>query len=303
MRKTKPKVEVSTYSILKLFHAIRYSVFAIPFLVLTFFACSTAPKRPAEIHSLRTMAESQLDLANKEADRGNFSLALDMLAEARRLAVSTDDPGLRIRTGLSQGNTLFALGRVDEAVACWNASLAEAEKSGNSQFIAVCRIHIARGDLLAEGGAEMARSVRDEVNRELSSVGKDKLDIAFGWVVIGLAEKELGRPGEAEAAVKKSLAIHEKALYLEQAAYDWYLIASIRSQAGNYAGAQAALESALILDRRSENSYGLATDWRALGDVYKKAGNTADAETAWRRSAEIFRSLGLDEAAEQVENH
>ncbi|MDR0877537.1 MAG: tetratricopeptide repeat protein [Treponema sp.] len=278
---------------------LRFSAFVIP-LLLIFSACSSAPKRPAEIFSIRSMAESQMDLANKEADRGNYSLALDMLAEARRLAVSADDPSLRIRTALSQGNALFALDRVDEAEACWNTSLAEAERIKSRELAAVCRIHLARGTLLAEGGAETARSVRDTVTREMGSVGKDKLDTAFSWVVIGLAEKELGRPGEAEAAVKKSLAIHEKALYLEQAAYDWYLIASIRSQAGKYADAQAALESALILDRRSENSYGLATDWRALGDVYKKAGAAADAEIAWRRSAEIFRSLGQTEAAEDA---
>jgi tetratricopeptide (TPR) repeat protein len=275
--------------------------FAICCQLLLYSACSSAPKRPAEIFTMRKMAESQMDLANKEADRGNYASALDMLAGARRLAISADDPGLRIRTALSQGNALFALGRADEAAAVWNSSLAEAEKGQHKELIAICRIHIARGALLAEGGTEKARSIRDEVNRELSSVGKDKLDTAFGQVVIGLAEKALGHPAEAEASIKKALVFHEKGRYLEQAAYNWYLIAATRSQAGKYADAQAALESAIALDRRAENSYGLATDWRALGDVCKKAGNTADAESAWRRSSEIFYSLDLGVEAENTE--
>jgi hypothetical protein len=43
-------------------------------------------------------------------------------------------------------------------------------------------------------------------------------------------------------------------------------------------------------------------DWRALGDVHKKAGNATEAQTAYRRSAEIFRSLGMEAAAEEAEN-
>jgi tetratricopeptide (TPR) repeat protein len=120
-------------------------------------------------------------------------------------------------------------------------------------------------------------------------------------MVSGLAERELDRYREAEAALKRSLEIHEKDLYLEQAAYDWFLIASFRSLDGNYEGARQALESAMILDRRVENSYGLATDWRALGDVFKKAGKNAESREAYHRSAEIFRTLGNDKEAAAAE--
>jgi tetratricopeptide (TPR) repeat protein len=72
--------------------------------------------------------------------------------------------------------------------------------------------------------------------------------------------------------------------------------------AGHYPAALAALESAIALDRRAENSWGLATDWRALGDVHKKAGNAAASEAAYRRAAEIFRSLGMADAAKEAES-
>jgi tetratricopeptide (TPR) repeat protein len=228
------------------------------------------------------------------------------LEEARRIAISVDDPSLRIRTGLSRGNILFSLGRREEATAAWNAALAEAETLKTQELAAICRIYGARGRLLGaaadaasgagttEGAAQAAAEVKAELNRELGFIKTDQLSLALGWTVMGLAEKESRRFTEAEAAVKKALAVHEKGNYLEQAAYDWYLIASIRSVAGRYDGACEALEQAIALDRRAENSWGLATDWRALSEVYRKAGKTAEAEAAAEHSAEIFKSLGIE---------
>jgi tetratricopeptide (TPR) repeat protein len=273
----------------------------IVFVILFFASCSTPPKHPGEIYELRSRAESQLDLGNKSSDRGDYETAFVLLNEGYRLAVISDDPGLLVRTGLSRGNVLFALGRRDEAAAAWEAALNEAEKHGNRELTAVSRIHIARGRLLSGGGAE-AVSVRDEAGRELVNIKADRLYIAFAWLVIGLAERDLGRYREAEAAVKRSLEIHEKERYFEQAAYDWYMIAFIRSLAENYDGALQALDSAIAFDRRMENSWGLATDWRAVGDVCKKAGKGPESREAYLRSANIFRSLGEDDAAGGAES-
>jgi tetratricopeptide (TPR) repeat protein len=266
-------------------------------------ACSTAPKRPAEVFELRRMAESQMELANKAADQGNYDAALLLLDDAWRIAVSADDPSLRIRTELSRGNVLFSLGRGEEASLSWNTALAEAEKAGSRELGSLSRIHIVRGLILSAGeGGEISPSLREEIDRELGHIKSDRFYVAFGWVVAGLADKKMGRYGDAEDSVKKALGIHEKDRYLEQSAYDWYLIASIRSSAGQYAAARDALDSAVALDRRAENSWGLATDWRALGDVLKKAGDAAESVAAYRRAVEIFRSLGMDAAAAEVEN-
>jgi tetratricopeptide (TPR) repeat protein len=261
--------------------------------------CSTPPKNPGDVYDLRNQAEAQLDLGNKQADRGSYETALVLLNEANQLAVITDDPGLRIRSGLSRGNALFALGRAEEAARCWEQARLESAAWGSRELAAVSTIHILRGALLS-GGADV-RSIREDINRETAAIKSDRRYIAFAWTVLGLAEKELGRYDEAEAAVKRSLAIHEKELYLEQAAYDWFLIASFRSLAGNYDSARQALESAAAMDRRVENSWGIAADWRALGDVYKKAGKTEESRKSYLRSAEIFRLLGNKEAAEEAE--
>jgi tetratricopeptide (TPR) repeat protein len=278
--------------------------FLVPAFVVL-WNCSSAPGRPLEVDNVRSLSESQLELANKELDHGNYNDALEMLDEARRYAVNTDNPSLRIRTNLSRGNAFFYLGRTEEAFALWAETQSEAEKDNIGELAAVCRIHIARGRLLAalaagEDGPSAALSARNETAGAMTLI-KDKMYTAFGWLVIALAERELKNFQEAEAVVKKALAIHEKGRYLEQTAYDWYLIASIRSTGGMYAGAEEAITEAIGFDRRAENSRGLAADWRALGDIRKKAGNSSGAEEAYKRSAEIYRSLGMETEARAAE--
>ncbi|MDR2758924.1 MAG: tetratricopeptide repeat protein [Spirochaetaceae bacterium] len=274
------------------------------FFVLAVFvlgACSSAPERPAELFTVRNETETQLNLANREADRGNYEGALTLLEEARRLAASTDRPPLLIRVWLSQGNVFFSLGRVEEARALWNAALTEAERAGEEELAAASRIYMARGVLILGEDTGAPQKVIAAVTEDLARLTSDKLNSALGWTVIGLAEKELRRWTEAENALTKALDIHEKDRYLELAAYDWYLIASVRSVSGQYASALEALSRALDLDRRAENSYGLGMDWLALGDVYQKAARGDEALAAYRRSAEIFRAIGLEKEAAEAE--
>jgi tetratricopeptide (TPR) repeat protein len=265
-----------------------------------FGGCSSAPKRPVAVFTIKNKVTTQLELVHKAMDQGNYEQALDLLEEARRLSISTDDPELLIREGLARGNILYALGRTEEADAIWNRALAEAELAGAAELAGIVRIYKARSMLLADGAT--ADTVKTQVRTELGAIGSDKLSLALGWTVIGLAEKEQRRWSEAEGALQKALAIHEKDNYLEQAAYDWFLIASVRSMAGQYAGALDALGKAIGFDRRAENTYGLGMDWRAQGDVYKKMGESDEAADAYRRSAAIFRSIFLEQEALQVES-
>ena len=269
-------------------------------LLIVCSACSTPPKNPGEIDDLRKRAETQIDLGHKQAGRGSLEAALLMFNEALRLGIAADDPSLRIRAKLSIGNVLLSLGRREEAEKSWNEALSEAEQTGDKRLAAVSRIHIGRGKLLSPDGKSVAQSVRDETHKDLALIRSDDFYTAFAWTLIGLAEKELGRYADAEAAVRRGLKIHEKDRRFEMAAYDWFMIASFRSLSGNYAGARQALENAIAFDRRVENSWGLASDWRALGDVQKKAGNREDAHSAYTRAAEIFISLGYHESAAET---
>jgi tetratricopeptide (TPR) repeat protein len=247
-----------------------------------------------ELFTVRNVAETQLDLANHEMDQGNFERALHMLDEAKRLAISVDDPSLLIRELFARGNVVYYLGDEAGAMLLWEDARIEAEHAGEIELAAMARIYLERGRLLSGADAE---DVRLAVSRELSVIRKDKLFLAQGWTVIGLAEKENGRFLEAEDALKKSLDIHQQGNYLEAAGGDWYLIASVRSVVGNYDAAIEALAFAIAFDRHAENSYGLGMDWRAAGDVYKKAGDLAAAQNAYQRSLAIFNAIGLEQEA------
>jgi len=275
-------------------------IIAVLIIMLVFASCSSKPKNPGDIYTLRAQAEKELDLANKDAVRGNYENALLLLNESRRKAILTDDIGLMIRNGLSRGNIIFSLGRHEEAFAEWEGSVAQARKNEDSELLSVSLIHNARGKLLA--GRASAKEVLDEVNREADNIKKDQMYVAFSWHVKGLALRDIGSFKEAEDAVKRSLDIHEKNRQLEDASYDWFLIASIRSLSGDTNGALQALEAAIALDRRIENSWGLAADWRAKGDVYRKSGKQNEANEAYKRARNIYEALGNDREVSETEN-
>jgi tetratricopeptide (TPR) repeat protein len=275
-------------------------------------SCSSAPKKPAEIFTERIVAANQLNLANQIANQGRYEDALLILTEARRLALSTDDPQLRIKTSMSRGNILFALGRQTEAFREWDTASAEGETSGEKVLAAFARIYKIRAELVllannentfnaataataASATAAAAEEFKQRLSDEMTAVKSNSPATAAAYVTLGLAEKQLKRFTEAETAVKKALDIHEKSLSLEDAAYDWYIIASIRSVAGDYPASLDALNNAIKFDRRAENGFGLASSWKAMGEVYQKTGKTEEARLAFERAADIYRAIGLNE--------
>ena len=252
-------------------------------------SCSTAPKNPGDIYNLRSQAEAMLEAANKDAGRGNFENALLLLDECKLKAILTDDPSLIIRCCLSRGNVLLTLGKTNEAFADWEYSVTEAQRIGNAELLSVSKIFRARGNFIS--GRSDAQAVLDEVNLQSVNIKNDRLFIAFSWQVKGLALRALGSYREAEDSIKRSLEIHERDRYLENASYDWYIIASIRSLAGDTTGALEALDTSITLDRRIENSWGLAASWRAKGDVYRKASRNDEADEAYRRALAIYLAM------------
>ena len=280
------------------------------FCTIAFFSgCSSAPKKPVEVFTTRIIAGNQLNLANQSASQGHYEDALLILEEARRLALSTDDPALRIKTSMSRGNILFSLGRHTEAFQEWETAAAEGSASGETVLAALARIYAIRAELVqlsnekepGDGdGAAAAEEIKTRLAVEMAAVKSDSSSTAVGNIVLGMAEKQMGRWTEAENAVKKALSFHEKNLNLEDAAYDWFLIASIRSVAGNYDSALEALKMAIRFDRRAENGFGLASSWQAMGDVYKKSGKAEESRDAYNRAAEIYRAINLNDLADQL---
>ena len=270
-----------------------------------FVSCSSAPKKPAEIFVDRNMSANQLELANRTANQGRYSDAVLILDDARRLAVGADDPSLRIKTSIAYGNCLFALGRHDEAFGHWETAVEEASDAGQNDLAVLARIYAARGRLVLLGSPASDKAgveeIRAEVNGLISQIKSDQQAQAMGYLVLGMAEKELQHYAEAEKAVLRAADIHEKTRYLEEAAYDWYFVASVYSVSGRYDDALKALQTAIVLDRRAENGFGLASSWQAMGEVYLKMNRPADSAKSFRRAADIFRAIGLEDSAVKAE--
>jgi len=292
----------STGKVFYLLFVICYLLFAV--------SCSSAPKKPSEIFTDRNIASSQLNIANQTANRGRYEEALLLLGEARRIALSTDDPQLRIKTSISRGNILFAMGRQNEALAELERAAAEGETSGEKVLGGLAQIYILRSQIqllsvkAQETGTKDSAAIKELTDRlriEIAKVRSDSLATAAGYVTLGMAEKLAEHWAEAENAVRRALDIHDKGRFLEDAAYDWFLIASIRSVAGNHDSAINALLRAIRFDRQAENGFGLASSWQAMGDVHLKAGRREDSVLAYRRAAEIFRAIGFAEKAEELE--
>jgi tetratricopeptide (TPR) repeat protein len=253
-------------------------------------SCSSQPKITGDVFTLRNHAEAGLELGNKEAGRGNYESAYRTIRESKRTALLTDNSSLIVRCCLSLGNVLLDMGRTVEAFAEWEQAIAEAQKFNDNELLAVSKVFNARGLLVSRRAS--AQSLLDEIESQQPNIKTDRLNVAFLWQVKGLALRELGRYREAEDAVKQSLEIHEKGLYLENASYDWYFIASIRSVNGKALEAIEALEASIAIDRRIENSWGLASSYRAMGDVYRNAGENQKAREAYARALRIFVALG-----------
>jgi tetratricopeptide (TPR) repeat protein len=268
-------------------------------IVLAFISCSSAPKKPAEITTLRGLGKAQLELASREIDRANYDDAMILLDDAWNYAVLSDDPELRIKVRLTRGNAVFYQGNDAASQEDWKMALLEAEQDNNKELSAAAKIHIERSRLLqainsGSSSSSLAEEIKSAVQNEMNAIKNEEMYTALAWTVIGLAEKEQKLWADAENSFKKALQIHEKDNYLEQAAYDWYVIASVRSVSGNYKSAEEALLNAVSFDRRAENSYGLASDWKALADVYIKMGDQEQSQNAQNRSKEIFDSIVLN---------
>jgi len=286
----------------KIFFTFHFSLFTFLFV---FSGCSSAPRQTGEVFTDRNIAADLLNFANQTAIHGRYEDALVILDSAQRLAISTDDPSLRVSTSTSRGNFLFYLGRHEEAFAEWENASIEGDVSGEVSLAALARIYSIRARIMLFAAELTPNAVVEELiaqlNREMVLVRADAISVAAGFITLGLAERQLGRWTEAERELRRALDIHTRNNNLEEAAYCWFLIASVRSLAGNYEASLEALRTAIRFDRRAENGFGLASSWQAMGDVYQKAGRIEESRTAQRRAAEIYRAIGLIELADVLE--
>jgi tetratricopeptide (TPR) repeat protein len=257
--------------------------------------CSSLPKGPVEVTTMRTQAAQDLDLANQAADDGDYANALAQVKEARRLAVGADDCELRIRTQLAEGNILYGLGKSEEGAQAFSGAGAEAgtlsEAEGGSELRALCSLYRARAALTPDAASPDTKQLRASVAALLPVLKGKVLDQALCYRTLALADKNLQQYDAALSDINEAINLHNKGYFLKAAAWDYYFEASIYSVSGRYDQALASLQQALELDRRTENTAGLASDWEALAEVYGKAGKADQAKAAKVRAQEIQKSM------------
>ncbi|MCL2093921.1 MAG: hypothetical protein FWH12_06970, partial [Treponema sp.] len=116
-------------------------------LPLLFLGCSSSPRRQGDSRVIRNLAANQINLANQSMLQGRYEEALFILDEARRLALSVDDPALRVQVAISQGSVHFAMGQEARAFQEWRDAVLLAETWGLSDLAAHARIIEIQGEL------------------------------------------------------------------------------------------------------------------------------------------------------------
>ncbi|MBO9541210.1 tetratricopeptide repeat protein [bacterium] len=232
----------------------------------------------SEIHAALAAAESTL---------GSYPVALDHLARALDGAASgTERSGIR----RAEGGIHERLGRYEEAIACYQAGLADLaageapERAALLGAIAYAEVGlgrfeaaIARCQTAAEGlGAEEARK-----------------DLAFCHSVTGIALGKLGRYPEA-------LGAHRRALVLREACEDTLGVGSscnnlfqLHYELGEFEEARRFIERAIAAFTRVGDQSRIAMGHSNLGALLLEQDELAAAEAHFREALAICRRIGF----------
>lgn len=263
------------------------------FLAAASFSCSSAPKVPPQVLTVRNEAGRLSQMGAKSLREGQIEAARDFYAEAYRLFTAADDDEGRIRA-------LDGLGRVTpEGISLWDQALRIAGESGREDLLALASLLKAEADLRSMEEA-LVRGALESSRRAAAVLSGRPSDRARALRVYGSAAKALGLHQDALKALDEAASIDKKnRAYIEYAS-DRYLAASVHSKLGNYAAAITALQDALDYDRRAENSGGIASDYLALGIVAEKMGDREGAKLYFRRSMEVYEAVRLKAKAAEA---
>ena len=287
-------------------------------------ACSSAPKAPEGIYSLRNEAASLADLGAKALRQGIRKEALRFYEECYRMATSVDDAALRIAAldGLSKLLPEDAASGEQEAESVAQAALSKADpRWGRAPTSAYeCRglaaeiaadsglpVLAALADLiqaeasLRKGGEAVFRQAETSALSAVAVYAKKPAEKTRALRILAEARKGLNDMVGGLSALEAAAALDLKQKRFADYAADRYLAASIHSKAGNFTEARSALLQALEADRRVEHSAGMGADYRALGLVAEKEGNKEEAARFYEFSREIFAAANIPLEASDAE--
>jgi tetratricopeptide (TPR) repeat protein len=178
-----------------------------------------------------------------------------------------------------QGNCLLNLGRLDEAAAAYEKSIALAEKQGDLRGAALGKGNLGTVRYVQKKYAE-ALSAHESAIQSFESLGEPAM-VATGWHQMGMVYEASNNYPAAEKAYRKSLGIK-----LQQNNKDGE--ASSLGQLGNLFDKMGQLEDAV-------------TFYRQAADIYVALGDLADEGLARNNLADTFIKLKrYDDARQEI---
>ncbi|MEZ4388087.1 MAG: tetratricopeptide repeat protein [Candidatus Krumholzibacteriia bacterium] len=230
--------------------------------LLVLGGCSTLPRSPERVTALETRADVTYQAGLRQYREGRFVQAALCFEQALAIAASVDDRPGTARALASLGRARLALGEQDAAAAAFQRSL---DAAGG----------LARPDLEAEalgGLAAVALSRRrpDDARAWLQTgLALPLADPGPARAVLlhdlGMALIQSGRTADAEAQLRRALAMHEALNDPLGVAADCFSLAALRAEAGDLDEAADLARRALSRDKAEENPVGVAQDLDLLG--------------------------------------
>jgi tetratricopeptide (TPR) repeat protein len=254
-------------------------------------SCSSAPPKSDVVNDMKNQAADATAAGNRYLRLGRFDFALQFFTQALQLNTSVDNTEGIIKSYNSIGRAYIAIGDLTEAERILNRALPLASVAGRESLFADTTDALAQLNL-AKGNPEQAIAQLDKA----LALPEGKLTAQETAILnhdLGTAYKNTGDLARARDLFQKSLAVNLSADLMEEAAGDYYMIASVDSKQGDYAKADSNLQLALQLDKKMENSLGIAKDLYALGLVAAKRKDDAAAYDYFKRSYNVYTSLGL----------
>ena len=227
---------------------------------------------------------------------GQAAAALPPLAEAQRRFQTLADGGDRAAARMAsaalteQGDCLTALGRLDEAAACYAEGIQRAEALDDRRGVAVKKGQLGTVRMYQQRYAE-ALTAHDEARRIFTELGEPR-EVAGAWHQMGRVHSEEKQWEAAERAYRRGLSIRvQHKLQGDQAAS--------LNELGNLFDATGRSEEAVVAYRQAADIYVALGDQALEGrvrnniaNVLVKLGRLGEARREIQRAIECKQPFG-----------
>ena len=274
--------------------------------------CSTAPRRPDLVHTIKNRAAEMITAGNRALQAGRYSEALTLYTLSLETNRSIDHlPGM-IESHNSRGKVYFITGNSEMAWTEFEKALSIAEltlegeddasrREREQRLLGKLRTKVNMAEvLLSRGEPEEAYALLDGLHEIAPN---RSLEQAMVLHAQAMAVRRLGRTQDAVERLEAAKAINIRNKSHIYTAANFYSLASIYSLQDDYETAVEMARQALRYDKKAENSIGIGADLHALGLIHRKFGSHQKSRDYFQRAYWTYSSMrDYGEAAQVVED-